>query len=91
MKNINFAQKVTIDIPPRNQERGAITEAQRLNQIKINDPLTKVNIDRSLFSKTKEEKQTLRETKKDWRQSINAKQWLAQHGKPNLKKEYSLN
>lgn len=70
MKKINFASRVMV---PRTTTQTSNFNPERLKvQEEINAPSSKVNIDRSVFVKTEEEKQELKIEKAHWKMSQKA-------------------
>jgi len=64
MKNINFATKVRAKETPKvSTENNSYAQKRREIMEEINHPVTKVNLDKSVYKKTEIEKAQLKEAK----------------------------
>lgn len=58
---LNFAQRVKVGLTPNdNSSNGALNQERMRVQAETNSPLRMVNIDKSVFKKTEQEKQNLK-------------------------------
>lgn len=81
----NFATRVVALITPKYQgDSGRNAEMQKV--IAATNALdTKVNLDKSIYAKTAEDKLKVANAKVEWIRSGNSAKWLAQWGKPSVK------
>jgi hypothetical protein len=83
--NLNFATRVVTRVAPKYDGAGA-GNGERMKILAETNALdTKVNLDKSIYIKTDLDKLKVAEAKVQWIKSGNARKWLAQWGKPNIK------
>jgi hypothetical protein len=83
--NLNFATKVVTKTTPKYDGAGA-GHGERLKVLaETNSAETKVNLDKSIYAKTAEDRLKVAQAKVEWIRSGNAAKWLAQWGKPSVK------
>lgn len=83
--NLNFATRVVTRVAPKYDGAGA-GNGERLKVLaETNAENTKVNLDKSIYVKTAEDKLKVAQARVEWIRSGNANKWLAQWGKPNIK------
>ena len=81
----NFATRVVTRVAPKYDVAGA-GNGERMKILAETNALdTKVNLDKSIYIKTDLDKLKVAEAKVQWIKSGNARKWLAQWGKPNIK------
>jgi hypothetical protein len=83
--NLNFATRVVTRVAPKYDGAGAGNGERMKIYAETNDPETKVNLDKSIYVKTDLDKLKVAEAKVQWIKSGNARKWLGQWGKPNIK------
>lgn len=84
----NFATRVVTRTTPKYDGAGA-GNGERMKVLAETNALdTKVNLDKSIYVKTDLDKLKVAEAKVQWIKSGNARKWLAQWGKPSIKKSF---
>lgn len=68
MQTFKFAQKVFVKMTPKTQTSSVNDSRREALQIAINK--FKINIDRTVFQKTTEERTLLKEMKASWKKSL---------------------
>lgn len=84
--NLNFATRVVTKTTPKYDGAGAGNGERLKVYAETNDPETKVNLDKSIYAKTAEDRLKVAQARVEWIRSGNANKWLAQWGKPSVKK-----
>tara|TARA_R110000868_G_scaffold329099_1_gene589918 strand:+ start:143 stop:421 length:279 start_codon:yes stop_codon:yes gene_type:complete len=84
--NLNFATRVVTRVAPKYDGAGAGNGERNKLYAEINALDTKVNLDKSIYVKTDLDKLKVAEAKVQWIRSGNSAKWLAQWGKPSVKK-----
>lgn len=84
--NLNFATRVVALTTPKYQgDSGRSAEMAKVLAA-TNALDTKVNLDKSIYAKTAEDRLKVAQAKVEWIRSGNSAKWLAQWGKPSVKK-----
>ena len=81
----NFATRIVTRTAPKYDGAGAGNGERMKIYAETNDPETKVNLDKSIYAKTAEDRLKVATARVEWIKSGNARKWLAQWGKPNIK------
>lgn len=68
MQTFKFAQRVSVKMTPKTQTSSVNDSRREALQIAINK--FKINIDRTVFQKTTEERTLLKEMKASWKKSL---------------------
>jgi hypothetical protein len=84
--NLNFATRVVTRVAPKYDGVGAGNGERMKLHAEINALDTKVILDKSIYVKTDLDKLKVAEAKVQWIKSGNSVKWLAQWGKPSVKK-----
>lgn len=83
--NLNFATRVVTKTTPKYDGAGA-GHGERMKVLaETNAADTKVNLDKSIYAKTAEDRLKVAQAKVEWIRSGNSVKWLAQWGKPSIK------
>jgi hypothetical protein len=83
--NLNFATRVVTKTTPKYDGAGA-GNSERLKVLAETNALdTKVNLDKSIYAKTAEDRLKVAQARVEWIRSGNAAKWLAQWGKSSVK------
>jgi hypothetical protein len=84
--NLNFATRVVTRVAPKYDGAGA-GHGERMKVLaETNSAETKVNLDKSIYAKTAEDRLKVAQARVEWIRSGNSAKWLAQWGKPSVKK-----
>lgn len=83
---LNFATRVMARVAPKYDGAGANNGEKLKVLAETNAPQSKVNLDKSIYVKTEIDKLKVSQAKLEWKKSGNAVKWLAQWGKPSIKK-----
>ncbi|MCX6195590.1 MAG: hypothetical protein NTY55_02910 [Flavobacteriia bacterium] len=82
----NFATRVVTRTTPKYDGAGAGNGERMKIYAETNAPETKVILDKSIYAKTAEDRLKVSTAKVEWIRSGNSAKWLAQWGKPSVKK-----
>ena len=82
----NFATRIVTRTAPKYDGAGA-GNGERMKILAETNALdTKVNLDKSIYAKTAEDRLKVATARVEWIKSGNARKWLAQWGKPSVMK-----